>query len=93
MEIKTASIIGLGALGILFGHHFSERMAKEDLRIIADGERIERYKREGIYSNGERCNFHYMTPDENCEPAMRNATAKLNYLPEPSTSLVKSTKS
>ena len=36
MTIKTVSIIGLGALGILFGHHLSKRMPYEDLRIIAD---------------------------------------------------------
>ena len=69
MEIKTVSIIGLGALGILFGHHLSKRMAKEDLRIVADEERIKRYKREGVYSNGERCDFHYITPEEKTGPA------------------------
>ena len=36
MTIKKVSIIGLGALGILFGHHLSKKMPKEDLRIIAD---------------------------------------------------------
>ncbi len=36
MEIKKVSIIGLGALGILFGHHLSKKMPKEDLRIIAN---------------------------------------------------------
>lgn len=35
-EIKTVSIIGLGALGILFGHHLSKKMPAENLRIIAD---------------------------------------------------------
>lgn len=69
MEIKTVSIIGLGALGVLFGHHLSKRMAKEDLRIVADEERIGRYKREGVYSNGERCDFHYVTPAEVCSSA------------------------
>jgi 2-dehydropantoate 2-reductase len=40
MKIKTVSIIGLGALGILFGNHLSKRMKKEDLRIIASEDRI-----------------------------------------------------
>lgn len=69
MEIKTVSIIGLGALGILFGHHLSKRMAKEDLRIVADEERIQRYKREEVHSNGEPCDFRYVTPDEVCSAA------------------------
>ena len=57
MTIKKVSIIGLGALGILFGHHLSKKMPKEDLRIIADQERINRYEKEHVYCNGERCNF------------------------------------
>jgi 2-dehydropantoate 2-reductase len=69
MEIKKVSIIGLGALGILFGNHFSKRMPKEDVRIIADGERIEKYKRERVYCNGEPCDFHYVSSEEPCEPA------------------------
>ncbi|NSL52519.1 ketopantoate reductase family protein [Calidifontibacillus erzurumensis] len=69
MEIKKVSMIGLGALGILFGHHLSKRMPKEDLRIVADRKRIEKYETEGVYCNDERCNFNYVAPEENCEPA------------------------
>lgn len=69
MEIKKVSIIGLGALGILFGNHLAKRMPKEDLRIIADKERIQKYKNDNVYCNGEECDFHYLTPDENCQPA------------------------
>jgi len=68
-EIKKVSIIGLGALGILFGNHLAKKIPKENLRIIADKNRIERYKKEGVFSNGEPCDFHYVTPDELCEPA------------------------
>ncbi|HWO75179.1 MAG TPA: ketopantoate reductase family protein [Bacillus sp. (in: firmicutes)] len=69
MEIKTVSFIGLGALGILFGHHLSKILPKENVRIIADENRIQKYKSEGVYCNGERCNFNYMSPEEECEPA------------------------
>lgn len=68
-EIQTVSIIGLGALGILFAHHLSKKMPKGKLRIIADSERIQRYERDGIFCNGQRCDFHYLTPEEACEPA------------------------
>jgi 2-dehydropantoate 2-reductase len=68
MEIKTVSIIGLGALGILFGNHLSKKMLKEDLRIIADADRIKNYKINYVYCNGERCDFNYVTPEEVCEP-------------------------
>lgn len=69
MEIKTVSFIGLGALGVLFGHQMSKNMPKEDLRCVADQKRIEKYKREKVYCNGEPCDFHYVTPDEKQEPA------------------------
>lgn len=69
MEIRKVSIIGLGALGILFGNHLSKKMPKEDLRIIADKERIAKYENEQVYCNGERCNFNYVAPEELCEPA------------------------
>ncbi|MEH7308880.1 ketopantoate reductase family protein [Neobacillus drentensis] len=69
MEIKKVSIIGLGALGIMYGHYFSKRMPKADLRIIADRKRIERYEKEHVYCNGERCEFTFLTPDEICDPA------------------------
>ncbi|BCZ47988.1 2-dehydropantoate 2-reductase [Clostridium gelidum] len=69
MEIRTVSIIGLGALGILFGNHLSKRMPKADLRIIADRDRIKKYESNHMYCNGEPCEFNYMTPEELCEPA------------------------
>ncbi|MEH7236963.1 ketopantoate reductase family protein [Bacillus sp. JJ1562] len=69
MEIKTVSIIGIGALGILFGNQLAKRLPKENVRIIADEHRVERYKKYGVYCNGERCDFHYVTPGELCEPA------------------------
>jgi len=67
--IRKVSIIGLGALGILYGEHFLRRMPEEDLRIIADPDRIAKYQKEGIFCNGQLCPFHYITPDESTEPA------------------------
>lgn len=69
MSIKTVSIVGLGALGILFGNHLSKRMPKADLRIIADRHRIDRYEKNNVYCNGEQCEFNYITPEEITGPA------------------------
>ena len=69
MEIKTVAIIGLGALGILYANHFAKRMAPGDLRIIADQGRIEKYRRESLYCNGEKCEFFFVTPEEKTTPA------------------------
>jgi 2-dehydropantoate 2-reductase len=69
VKINTVSIVGLGALGILFGHHLSKRMPKESLRIVADKERVDKYRTQQVYCNGERCDFHFTTPEESVEPA------------------------
>ncbi|MDD2190764.1 MAG: ketopantoate reductase family protein [Eubacteriales bacterium] len=68
-EIRTVAIMGLGNLGIIFGNHLSKKIPREDLRFIADRERIARYEKDGIFCNGERCDFQYVTPEEYTWPA------------------------
>ncbi len=66
--IEKAALIGLGALGILFGERIKINMENKirngAFRVIADGERIGRYTSQGIYSNGSLCDFEYMEPQE-----------------------------
>lgn len=69
MEIKTVSIIGHGVLGNLFGKIITDHLGKEAVRFVADKDRIERYQREDVFSNGEKCDFLYMDSDAPCEPA------------------------
>lgn len=73
-EIKTVAIIGLGALGILFAHHLSKNMPKENLRIIADSQRIEKYKKDQVYCNGELCSFNYTAPGRTTEVELFSGT-------------------
>ncbi|MDQ0273452.1 ketopantoate reductase family protein [Cytobacillus purgationiresistens] len=83
MKIQTVSIIGLGALGVLFGYHLSKKMPNGTLKIIADEDRIKKYKREGVYCNGELCDFDYATPDQLSHPAdLILIAVKYNSLPE-----------
>ena len=82
MEIKTVSIIGLGALGTMFGNQLSKHMPKEDLRIVVDSARIERYRRDGVFCNGESCYFNFVTPDADVVPAdLFILAVKANDLP------------
>ena len=69
MEIKTVSLIGLGALGILFGQRMAQHLPSGALRVVADRERIARYTRDGVFCNGERCAFCFAAPEEPVEPA------------------------
>ncbi|GGH81378.1 2-dehydropantoate 2-reductase [Pullulanibacillus pueri] len=83
MTIKNVSIIGLGALGVMYGQYLSKKLPKQNLSIIADQQRIENYQNQGIYCNGERCEFHYVTPEEVVRPAdLVIFTVKFNGLRE-----------
>lgn len=68
-EIQTVTIVGLGALGTLFGHILAQHMPTEALRVLADPARIARYKQNGVFSNGEPCSFHYVSTEEAVPPA------------------------
>lgn len=68
-SIERVSLIGLGALGILYAEHIQQAIGKENLRIIADRNRISRYKSDGIFYNGNICDFNYVLPDDPVEPA------------------------
>ena len=69
MNIKTVAIIGLGALGTMYANHFTKKLSKDAVRVVADSQRIERYKNEGVYSNNELCDLNYVSTDEILEPA------------------------
>ena len=82
-DIKTVSIIGMGALGILYADHLSKEIPKRDLRVVVDGKRKERYESQGLYCNGEACDFHYVLPEERIEPAdLLIVAVKYTNLPE-----------
>lgn len=61
-------MIGMGALGILFGHPMSKALG-DNFRMIANTERIARYKTRETTSNGEVCKFNFITPDADIAPA------------------------
>ena len=79
MDIKNVSIIGLGALGILFGQQISERSGS-NLTVIADEGRIEKYQKQGIFCNGKPCDFHYQMPDDHGIADLILFSVKINGL-------------
>ena len=58
--MQTVGIVGLGALGVLFGQRLLENGA--DVRVIADEARAERYQKQGVICNDTPVNFRYETP-------------------------------
>jgi len=71
--LRSVALIGLGAIGILFGRmlalHADGSPDGYSFRVVADPERIARYRREGVFFNGEPCDFDCVTPDEDTGPA------------------------
>ena len=61
-EINTVGLIGLGAVGALYAKGLLDSGA--DLRIIVDEDRKARYSREGVYVNGERVDYPYVSPKD-----------------------------
>lgn len=64
MEIKRVGIIGLGALGVMYGKHLTDRLGKEQVFFIADEGRVKRYRESQILCNGQACDFTYRAPGE-----------------------------
>lgn len=58
--MQTVGIVGLGALGVLFGERLLSGGA--DVSIIADEARVQRYRKDGVLCNGEPVAFAYKTP-------------------------------
>ncbi len=67
-KAETVAIIGLGAIGSFFADPLSKRLG-DRLRIVADGSRAERLKRDGMIINGTRQQFYVVSPQEKGDPA------------------------
>jgi len=63
-EIKTVGIIGLGALGALYTNLFTQALGKKNVLVLADSSRIQRYRQDGLYYNGELADFNYTVANE-----------------------------
>ncbi len=67
MEIKSLAMIGMGAVGAVVGVRLQKVLGKK-MQCIVDAERKARYERDGIFVNGEKTDFNWVTPEE-AEPA------------------------
>lgn len=63
MKIRSAAIIGLGAVGGFFAPAFARQLGEEGFCVIADGERRKRLE-EGVRINGEIYDFPIVSPEE-----------------------------
>lgn len=55
--IESVTIVGMGALGILYGNALAKHLGADHVRFLADGQRLERLRQAEIRCNGEKCDF------------------------------------
>lgn len=58
-QIERVTIIGMGALGILYGNHFATKLGNDKVTFLADKKRIESYRKKEISCNNVPCNFSF----------------------------------
>lgn len=57
--MERVTIVGMGALGILYGDRLVEALGPDRVRFLADGARLARYRADGAWCNGHRCDFRF----------------------------------
>lgn len=63
-EIRNVLVCGLGAVGSIYADKI-QSYSPENLRVLVDEERLNRYKVNPIIFNGRELNFNYVLPTEN----------------------------
>ena len=69
MNIERIAIVGMGALGVLYGDFLTSRLGRERVGFVVNAERRERYERMEISANGRRCDFRLIDANETGNPA------------------------
>ena len=62
-KINRIYLLGLGAMGAMYASKLQD-MPFGTVRIIANAERIKRYRSQAVTINGTSCSFNYITPEE-----------------------------
>ena len=67
-DIQTVGIVGLGALGTLYAWELTMALGQDRVLVLADRDRTERYRREGIWFNGTKYRFHFADAATETQP-------------------------
>lgn len=82
-DIRKISLIGMGAIGCVYGSKLLDALPDKNIQVIADAGRIERYQKNGFLINGKRYDFPYALPDGQTEPSdLIIVSVKANQLPQ-----------
>lgn len=62
-EIKNILVCGIGAIGSIYAGKI-QKSTPENLRILVDKKRLEKYTKNPVIFNGKELNFNYVLPEE-----------------------------
>lgn len=66
--IKKVTIVGMGALGVMYGDFITRKLGKESVEFVANERRIDKYNKQGVFCNGIQCNFTLVNEQETGSP-------------------------
>ncbi|MGD1823226.1 MAG: ketopantoate reductase family protein [Pleomorphochaeta sp.] len=78
MKISKVSVIGFGAVGALYGDKISSVV--DSFEVIVNGERKERYQRNGIIINGVKKSYNFVDSKNASKPQLLIIATKNNHL-------------
>lgn len=62
--IDRVAFVGMGALGILYGHTIAAKLGKGSVTFLVNADRKERYRANPAMFNGELCPFEFCEPKD-----------------------------
>ncbi len=68
MQIQSAAIIGMGAMGVMYAEHIAAARGDGAVAFIADADRIARYRASEILVNGQPKSFLFLDPVQDAKP-------------------------
>ena len=57
MEIGSVAIVGMGALGLMYGEHIQSRAGAGSVSFLLDSKRMERYQKAEFFVNDKKIVF------------------------------------
>lgn len=82
MTIENVSVVGMGALGILFGKYIQDKIGKESVSFVVNKNRMKKYVQQGIICNGERESFNLIDEEIKKETDLLIIAVKATALEE-----------
>lgn len=82
MTIENVSVVGMGALGILFGKYIQDKIGKESVSFVVNKNRMKKYVQQGIICNGERESFNLIDEEIKKETDLLIIAVKATALDE-----------